>query len=156
MQLPRGHRRSASSDQEEDHEAMDASAWAFGRSVGAQIHNLSKMQRCIAEKLISDVIYHGKMDLLTLESAVTIKPPVGDKAPVTPQAGPSWYDPDLDNVGTESSSSCQPTEAAEDLRREIEETQNAVNYIKMESDDTFQDDEEELKSAIDIVKEELG
>lgn len=141
VQLPRGQKRpadatSTSTDQEGD--PPDASAAAFGRSVGAQLHHLSKMQRCIAEKLISDIIYHGKMEQLSLDTSINVKAAVGEQiVAVIPQAGPSWYDTDLDNGGPESSSSCPlTTETSEDLvRREIEETQSAVNFIKMERDD---------------------
>lgn len=163
VKLPRGQKRPSSEliDQEvEPDTSIDASAAAFGRSVGAQLQHLSKMQRCIAEKLISDVIYHAKMEQLSLDTTINIKEDVDVKSVnniVIPKAGPSWYDT---NAPLETGE--QESDTTEDLiKREIveSETESAVNFIKMESSDivnySFQDDEEQ-NHAIDIIKEEIN
>ena len=124
-----------SSDLEEYYEPTDSVTWDFGRSVGAELQQLTELQRFIAQKLISDLIQRGKMGQLSEETTL------GNLDE------PSRYDPGLDNGGTKSSSSCQPTEASED-RRKIEKTQNAVDCNKTESDDKIHGDEEELKNLM--------
>lgn len=158
VQLPRAQKRPASTsiDQEagDPETSMDPSAAAFGRSVGAQLHQLSKMQRCIAEKLISDVIYHAKMEQLSLDTAINVKENL-DVAALIPEAGPSWYDTDMATCVQEPASSTVLT-AEELARKEIAETESAVSFIKMENDNenyVFHDVDED--NSIDIVKEEL-
>ncbi|CAG5012212.1 unnamed protein product [Parnassius apollo] len=46
---------------------------AFGKVIGLQLLELEPVQRTIAEKLISDVIFYGRINALTLESSIHIK-----------------------------------------------------------------------------------
>lgn len=43
---------------------------AFGRALGLQLSGLSAMQKTIAEKLISDIIYYGRLDKLTTKTSL--------------------------------------------------------------------------------------
>lgn len=54
------------------HESSDYEAESFGRTVGHQLKDLQPMQRYIAEKLISDTIFYGRMDKLTMQSNVSL------------------------------------------------------------------------------------
>ncbi|KAJ8712903.1 hypothetical protein PYW08_008207 [Mythimna loreyi] len=159
VQLPRVEKNRSSSDQEGGPEAsIDASAAAFGRSVGAQLHQLDKRQRCIAEKLISDVIYYAKMDQLSLDTTINVKESLD--APLSLIGA----DPSLDTCPGTSTSHQEPTSSTELteeelIKREIAETESAVSFIKMETNDNetyfFHDVDEQNDVNIDIVKEEL-
>ncbi|CAK1582124.1 unnamed protein product [Parnassius mnemosyne] len=46
---------------------------AFGKVIGLQLLELEPVQRTIAEKLMSDVIFYGRINALTLESSINIK-----------------------------------------------------------------------------------
>ncbi|XP_063531844.1 uncharacterized protein LOC134742561 [Cydia strobilella] len=45
-------------------------AEAFGRTIGFQLNELTHMQRILAEKLISDVIYQARLDKLTVDTTI--------------------------------------------------------------------------------------
>lgn len=47
---------------------------AFGNSVSYQLKDMEHYQRVIAEKLISDILFHGKLGNLKGNSAVTVEP----------------------------------------------------------------------------------
>ncbi|XP_063360053.1 uncharacterized protein LOC134649261 [Cydia amplana] len=63
-------------EQEQEHTGLPQSyiinneAEAFGRTVGFQLKELSHMQRILAEKLISDVIYQARLDKLTVDTTI--------------------------------------------------------------------------------------
>uniref|UniRef100_A0A2A4K500 MADF domain-containing protein n=1 Tax=Heliothis virescens TaxID=7102 RepID=A0A2A4K500_HELVI len=126
-------RKASTTEQESSggpHPVMeDASAEAFGRSVGAQLQHLSKMQRCIAEKLISDVIYHGKLQQLTTGAQIKVEGSATTDDIVIPPAEPSWYE--MDGT-TEPTSSCV---TMADNPQNVDETENAVTGIKFEMDE---------------------
>lgn len=46
----------------------------YGQSIDLQLKDMDAKQRIIAEKLIADVIFHGKLGNLTEQSAVAAKP----------------------------------------------------------------------------------
>lgn len=46
------------------------SADAFGKSVSCQLKELPKMQRCLAEKLIGEVMFYAKLDQLNMDTVV--------------------------------------------------------------------------------------
>lgn len=43
---------------------------AFGRALGLQLGELSPMQKTIAEKLISEVVFYGRLDKLTTKTSL--------------------------------------------------------------------------------------
>ncbi|KAJ2952621.1 hypothetical protein O0L34_g6949 [Tuta absoluta] len=43
---------------------------AFGRTVGLQLKELAPVQKIFAEKLISDIIYHGRLNRLTFDTTL--------------------------------------------------------------------------------------
>ncbi|XP_047988835.1 uncharacterized protein LOC125228345 [Leguminivora glycinivorella] len=45
-------------------------AEAFGRTIGFQLKELTNMQRILAEKLISDVIFQARLDKLTVDTTI--------------------------------------------------------------------------------------
>lgn len=40
----------------------DGPAESYGRAIGLQLKDMNRTQQCIAEKLISEVIFFGKME----------------------------------------------------------------------------------------------
>ncbi|XP_047032913.1 uncharacterized protein LOC124639539 [Helicoverpa zea] len=129
-------KRKASTEQESTGDYLpaikDASAAAFGHSIEAQLQHLSKMQRCIAEKLISDVIYHGKLQQLTTGAHIKVEDEhsVNTEDIVIPPTEPSWYEME----GTaEPTPSC--VTMADYPQNNVDETENAVNGIKIETDE---------------------
>ncbi|XP_035442289.2 uncharacterized protein LOC118270658 [Spodoptera frugiperda] len=50
----------------------DESAEAFGKTVTCTLKELPKLQRCLAEKLMSEVLFYAKMDQLHLSSMITL------------------------------------------------------------------------------------
>lgn len=50
--------------------AEDNSSDSFARTMGLQLKEMTKVQRCIAEKLISEVMFHGKLEQLTMQSTL--------------------------------------------------------------------------------------
>ncbi|XP_063620867.1 uncharacterized protein LOC134793226 [Cydia splendana] len=63
-------------EQEQEHVGLphsyiiDNEAEAFGRTIGFQLKELNHMQRILAEKLISDVIYQARLDKLTVDTTI--------------------------------------------------------------------------------------
>lgn len=53
-------------------EDMNCEAEAFGTTVGLQLKQLSHMQKILAEKLISEVIFYGRLDKLNLNSTLHV------------------------------------------------------------------------------------
>ncbi|KAL4711233.1 hypothetical protein ACJJTC_019074 [Scirpophaga incertulas] len=49
------------------------SADAFGNSVSSQLKELPKIQRCLAEKLIGEVLFYAKLEILTFETSINVK-----------------------------------------------------------------------------------
>lgn len=47
-----------------------AESEAFGAAIGLQLKDLDPMQKTIAEKLISDVIFHARLNRLTVNSSI--------------------------------------------------------------------------------------
>lgn len=47
-----------------------AESEAFGAAIGLQLKDLDPMQKTIAEKLISDVIFHARLNRLTINSSI--------------------------------------------------------------------------------------
>lgn len=47
-----------------------AESEAFGTAIGLQLKDLDPMQKTIAEKLISDVIFHARLNRLTVNSSI--------------------------------------------------------------------------------------
>lgn len=45
---------------------------AFGKSIGLQLKHLDSMQRNIAEKLISEIIFYGRLAKLKVDSTINI------------------------------------------------------------------------------------
>jgi len=50
----------------------DGPAESYGRAIGLQLKDMNRTQQCIAEKLISEVIFFGKMEKLTLQSSIAL------------------------------------------------------------------------------------
>lgn len=46
----------------------------YGRSIGFHVKDLNKRQKIIAQKIISDVLFHAKLDQLTESSCVVLNP----------------------------------------------------------------------------------
>lgn len=44
----------------------------YGKAIGLQLKEMTKLQRCIAEKLISEVIFYGKLDKLSIQSSINL------------------------------------------------------------------------------------
>ncbi|XP_023942857.1 uncharacterized protein LOC112049268 [Bicyclus anynana] len=53
-------------------------AVAFGRAVGLQLKELDGLQRVIAEKLISDTIFHARLNKLTTNSTIHLNSDFGN------------------------------------------------------------------------------
>ncbi|XP_049877503.1 uncharacterized protein LOC126374823 [Pectinophora gossypiella] len=53
----------------------ESSADLYGRAIGSQLKELSKFQRCLAEKLISEIMFYAKLDQLTIGTSITLEPP---------------------------------------------------------------------------------
>ena len=149
MQLPHGQEildtTSTSIDQDETMYAEEYGNYGHTESL-----HLSREQFWIAKILISDIVNYGKMELLSQDTTIIkLKTSIGDKAvALIPQAGPSWYEPDLGNSGAQSSPRCVLTNAAEEPRQEMGENETAVDLIKMEIDDMaayvfYNDDDED-------------
>lgn len=78
-------RLSTSDDVGEDSDKNDSTlalskseAKAFGKTIGKQLKELSPTQRFVAEKLISEVIFFGKMEKLENNSCISLKGEVID------------------------------------------------------------------------------
>ncbi|XP_061724622.1 bromodomain-containing protein 4-like [Cydia pomonella] len=56
-----------------DSNSQDTSADAFGRSVSFQLKELPKVQRCIAEKIIGELLFYAKLGELTLDTSINFK-----------------------------------------------------------------------------------
>ncbi|KAI5631502.1 alcohol dehydrogenase transcription factor myb/SANT-like domain-containing protein [Phthorimaea operculella] len=54
------------------HSNDETSADWFGRAIGCQLKEVSKFQRCLAEKLISEIMFHAKLDQLTIGSSINL------------------------------------------------------------------------------------
>ncbi|KAF9418037.1 hypothetical protein HW555_005021 [Spodoptera exigua] len=50
----------------------DESAEAFGKSITCMLKELPKLQRCLAEKLIGEVMFFAKMDKLNMDSMIYV------------------------------------------------------------------------------------
>ncbi|KAJ8709733.1 hypothetical protein PYW08_009737 [Mythimna loreyi] len=48
----------------------ESSADAFGKSISSQLKELPKLQRCLAEKLIGEVMFYAKMDQLNMDTVI--------------------------------------------------------------------------------------
>ncbi|KAF2896756.1 hypothetical protein ILUMI_09416, partial [Ignelater luminosus] len=45
---------------------------AIGKNVAHKLRGMSQQQRIIAEKIISDVMYHGQMETLTIDAHLSL------------------------------------------------------------------------------------
>lgn len=50
----------------------DGPTESYGRAIGLQLKDMNRTQQCIAEKLISELIFFGKMEKLTLQSSIAL------------------------------------------------------------------------------------
>lgn len=50
----------------------DTSADAFGRSVSCQLKELPKLQRCIVEKMIGELLFYAKLGELSLDASIKL------------------------------------------------------------------------------------
>ncbi|XP_014254960.1 uncharacterized protein LOC106669777 [Cimex lectularius] len=46
---------------------------AVGRNVAAKLRGMTKIQQTVAEKLISEILFYGKMDKLTEETEINLE-----------------------------------------------------------------------------------
>lgn len=51
---------------------VDSPEDIYGKTIGMQLIEMTKTQKCIAEKLISEVIFYGKLEKLTLSSSISL------------------------------------------------------------------------------------
>lgn len=51
---------------------VDSPEDIYGKNIGMQLAEMTKTQKCIAEKLISEVIFYGKLEKLTLCSSISL------------------------------------------------------------------------------------
>lgn len=51
---------------------VDSPEDIYGKTIGMQLTQMTKTQTCIAEKLISEVIFYGKLEKLTLCSSISL------------------------------------------------------------------------------------
>lgn len=51
---------------------VDSPEDIYGKNIGMQLTEMTKTQKCIAEKLISEVIFYGKLEKLTLSLSISL------------------------------------------------------------------------------------
>jgi len=51
---------------------VDSPEDIYGKTIGIQLTEMTKTQKCIAEKLILEVIFYGKLEKLTLCSSISL------------------------------------------------------------------------------------
>lgn len=51
---------------------VDSPENIYGKNICLQLTEITKTQKCIAEKLISEVIFYGKLEKLTLSSSISL------------------------------------------------------------------------------------
>lgn len=51
---------------------VDSPEEIYGKNIGMQLTEMTKTQKFIAEKLISEVIFYGKLEKLTLSSSISL------------------------------------------------------------------------------------
>ncbi|XP_022827448.1 uncharacterized protein LOC111357113 [Spodoptera litura] len=66
----RAKRRTHVETPEQKDDDDDETAEAFGKSITCTLKELPKLQRCLAEKLISEVIFYAKMNELNMDSKI--------------------------------------------------------------------------------------
>ncbi|XP_043289381.1 uncharacterized protein [Venturia canescens] len=72
-QHPKAAKASVETDEKINN--ADQSEWeVIGKSIGYQLKGLERTQLTIAQKLISDVIFYGKMNRLLPDSCITVSP----------------------------------------------------------------------------------
>lgn len=134
-------------------DTTDESAAAFGRSVGLQLCKITDMQRWIAEKLISDVLFQAKLSHLSTTSKVTINEnksivktePESNTSEVTEPDHIMFYvkeEPESDlhcendlqgeaDQEDETDLLGESVPVFEDIKIEENETENAVKFLQM-------------------------
>lgn len=82
---------------------------AYGISTGHQLQEMTKTQRIIAEKLISEIIFYGKMDKLTINTSIHLNETTNATWTPSPSSSPGFFYSSSSGINSPAASTPVPT-----------------------------------------------